>query len=149
MNLVIFSQDSLEDILKIEQESFIDPWNIKMFLGSAKNKTITFKTLLENKTVLGYYVLSTVVDESEIVTIAVKTKFRRQNFGRFMLSDILKEVLAKKSKFIFLEARKSNTPALNLYKSFGFKEIGLRKNYYKNEDAVTLRLDIWRNILCK
>jgi ribosomal-protein-alanine N-acetyltransferase len=142
MDLVTFSQKLLDDILRIEQESFAAPWNIEMFLGAAKNKTTTFKALLENKIVLGYYIISTVVDESEIITIAVDPKFRRQNLGKFMLSNILKEVEERKSKFIFLEARKSNTPALNLYKSFGFKEIGIRKNYYKNEDAVTLRLDI-------
>ncbi|MDR3306358.1 MAG: ribosomal protein S18-alanine N-acetyltransferase [Endomicrobium sp.] len=141
MNLVIFSEDLLDGILKIERESFIDPWNIEMFLGSAQNKTVIFKVLLENKTALGYYIISTVVDEVEIVSIAVSPKFRRQNLGKFMMADILKEVLSKKSKSIFLEARKSNMPALNLYKSFGFKEIGLRKNYYKDEDAVVLRLD--------
>ncbi|MDR3196015.1 MAG: ribosomal protein S18-alanine N-acetyltransferase [Endomicrobium sp.] len=141
MNLVIFSEDLLDDILKIERESFIDTWNIEMFLGSAQNKTVIFKVLLKNKIALGYYILSTVVDEAEIISIAVSPKFRRQNLGKFMMADILKEVLQKKSKFIFLEARKSNTPALNLYKSFGFKEIGLRKNYYKDEDAVVLRLD--------
>jgi ribosomal-protein-alanine N-acetyltransferase len=57
-----------------------------------------------------------------------------------MLTDIVKETLLKKFKFIFLEAKKSNMPALNLYKSFGFKKIGLRKNYYRDEDAVVLRL---------
>jgi ribosomal-protein-alanine N-acetyltransferase len=142
MNLVTFSQKLLNNILKIEQESFVNPWNIEMFLGAAQNKTAIFKVLIENETTLGYYIVSTVVDESEIITIAVNPKFRRQNLGKFMLSNILKEVQEKKSKFIFLEARKSNTPALNLYKSFGVKEIGIRKNYYKNEDAVILRLDL-------
>ncbi|MDR2437712.1 MAG: ribosomal protein S18-alanine N-acetyltransferase [Endomicrobium sp.] len=142
MDLVTFSQKLLDDILKIEQESFVAPWNIEMFLGSAQNKTTTFKALLENKVVLGYYIISTVVDESEIISIAINPKFRRQNLGKFMLSNILKEVQGKRAKFIFLETRKSNTPALNLYKFFRFKEIGVRKNYYKNEDAVILKLDI-------
>jgi ribosomal-protein-alanine N-acetyltransferase len=113
-----------------------------MFLDASQNKITTFKVLLKNETILGYYIASTVVDESEIITIAVNPKFRRQNLGKFMLSNILKEAQEKRSKFIFLESRKSNTPALNLYKSFGFKEIGVRKNYYKNEDAVILRLNI-------
>jgi ribosomal-protein-alanine N-acetyltransferase len=140
MDLVIFSEDLLNDILKIEYESFTNPWNRKMFLGSAQNKTVIFKILIKTKTVVGYYIISTIADETEILTIAVSPKFRRQNFGRFMLTDIVKETLLKKSKFIFLEAKKSNMPALNLYKSFGFKEIGLRKNYYRDEDAVVLRL---------
>lgn len=140
MDLVIFSEDFLNDILKIEHESFTNPWNREMFLGSAQNKTVIFKILIKNKIVVGYYIISTIADETEIITIAVCPKFRRQNCGRFMLTDIVKETLLKKSKFIFLEARKSNMPALNLYKAFGFKEIGLRKNYYIDEDAIILRL---------
>ena len=140
MDLVIFSEDFLNDILKIEHESFTNPWNREMFLGSAQNKTVIFKILIKNKIVVGYYIISTIADETEIITIAVCSKFRRQNCGRFMLTDIVKETLLKKSKFIFLEARKSNMPALNLYKAFGFKEIGLRKNYYIDEDAIILRL---------
>jgi ribosomal-protein-alanine N-acetyltransferase len=142
MDLVIFSEDFLDDILEIERESFTNPWSREMFLGSAKNNTTTFKVLMKNKIVIGYYIISTVADETEILEIAVSRKFRRQNFGKFMLVDILKESSLKKSKFVFLEARISNTPALNLYKSVGFKEIGIRKKYYGNEDAVILRLAI-------
>jgi ribosomal-protein-alanine N-acetyltransferase len=142
MDLVIFSEDFLDDILEIERESFTNPWNREMFLGSAKNNTTTFKVLLKNKIVIGYYIISTAADETEILEITVSRKFRRQKFGKFMLVDILKESSLQKSKFVFLEARISNAVALNLYKSVGFKEIGIRKNYYKNEDAVILRLAI-------
>lgn len=144
MDLVNFSKDLLDSILKIEEKSFNNPWNARMFLESAANKTAIFKVLLKNKIVLGYYILSVVIDEAELVTIAVSPHFRRQNLGRFMFSDMLKEAESAKSKFISLETRKSNTPALNLYKSFGFKETGLRKNYYKDEDAVVLRLNLDR-----
>ncbi|MDR0978225.1 MAG: ribosomal protein S18-alanine N-acetyltransferase [Endomicrobium sp.] len=144
MDLVNFSKDLLDSILKIEEKSFNNPWNARMFLESAANKTAIFKALLKNKIVLGYYILSVVIDEAELVTIAVSPHFRRQNLGRFMFSDMLKEAESAKSKFISLETRKSNTPALNLYKSFGFKETGLRKNYYKDEDAVVLRLNLDR-----
>jgi ribosomal-protein-alanine N-acetyltransferase len=56
-----------------------------------------------------------------------------------MLTDIKKESANKQSGVIFLEVRQSNNAAINLYKSFGFKEIGVRKKYYKNEDALVLR----------
>jgi hypothetical protein len=49
MDLVIFSEDLLNDILKIEYESFSNPWNRKMFLGSAQNKTVIFKILIKPK----------------------------------------------------------------------------------------------------
>jgi ribosomal-protein-alanine N-acetyltransferase len=140
MDLINFEEKFLDDILEIEKESFPHPWTSEMLLSSAKNNAVTFKVLTENKNVVGYYIISTISDETEVIEIAVRTQFRRKNWGKFMLADILKEAIAKKSKFIFLEARKSNTPALNLYKSFGFKEIVIRKNYYKIEDAILLKL---------
>jgi ribosomal-protein-alanine N-acetyltransferase len=57
-----------------------------------------------------------------------------------MLTDIKKESANKQSSVILLEVRQSNNAAINLYKSFGFKEIGVRKKYYKDEDALMLRL---------
>jgi ribosomal-protein-alanine N-acetyltransferase len=51
----------------------------------------------------------------------------------------LKKSIKGESDFIFLETRQNNTAALSLYKSFGFEKIGVRKKYYKNEDALTLR----------
>ncbi|GHT05471.1 hypothetical protein AGMMS5026_03440 [Endomicrobiia bacterium] len=57
-----------------------------------------------------------------------------------MLADIKKESTNKQTGVIFLEVHQSNNAAINLYKSFGFKEIGVRKKYYKNEDALVLRL---------
>jgi ribosomal-protein-alanine N-acetyltransferase len=140
MDLIIFSEDLLDDILKIECESFTNPWNRSMFLSSASNNCVTFKVLLKDKTTIGYYIINTVIDEIEIFNIAVSQKFRRQNFGKFMLTDIISEASLKKSKFVFLEVRKNNIPALNLYKSFGFKKIGIRTKYYKNEDAIVMRL---------
>jgi ribosomal-protein-alanine N-acetyltransferase len=80
-----------------------------------------------------------VADETEILNIAVSSTFREHSFGRAMLADIRKEAVNKKSKFIYLEVRQSNIIAYNLYKSFGFKEIGIRKEYYKNEDAIIMR----------
>ncbi|MCA6071544.1 MAG: GNAT family N-acetyltransferase, partial [Endomicrobium sp.] len=77
-----------------------------------------------------------VTDETEILDIAVNPDFRKQSLGKSMLEDIKKEAAGK----IFLEVRKSNAAALNLYKLFNFEEIAIRKRYYKNEDALMLRL---------
>jgi ribosomal-protein-alanine N-acetyltransferase len=56
-----------------------------------------------------------------------------------VLVDIVKETLLKNPILFFLK-QKNNMPALNLYKLLGLKEVRLRKNYYRNEDDVVLRL---------
>ena len=138
MEIVNFEEKFLDDIVKIEKKSFINPWTKNMFLSSARNDTVKFRILIKNKTVAGYYIISSVTDETEILDIAVNPDFRKQSLGKNMLEDIKKEATDK----IFLEVRRSNVAALNLYKSFDFKEIAIRKRYYKNEDALMLRLII-------
>ncbi|GMO54861.1 MAG: ribosomal protein S18-alanine N-acetyltransferase [Candidatus Endomicrobiellum trichonymphae] len=140
MKIVNFSERFLDDITEIEKQSFANPWTKEMLLDSAKNTAVKFKVLIENRTVAGYYIISTVADETELLDIAVDPKFRRRYFGQAMLADIKKESTNKQTEVIFLEVRQSNNAAINLYKSFGFKEIGVRKKYYKNEDALVLRL---------
>ncbi len=130
----------MDDIAEIEKQSFVNPWTKEMLLDSAKNAAVKFKVLIENKTVAGYYIISTSADETEVLDIAVDPKFRKRSFGQAMLADIKKESNNKKSRVIFLEVRQNNNAAINLYKSFGFKEIGVRKKYYKNEDALVLKL---------
>jgi ribosomal-protein-alanine N-acetyltransferase len=130
----------LDDIAEIEKQSFVNPWTKEMLLDSAKNAAVKFKVLIENKTVAGYYIISTSADETEVLDIAIDPKFRKRSFGQAMLADIKKESNNKKSRVIFLEVRQNNNAAINLYKSFGFKEIGVRKKYYKNEDALVLKL---------
>jgi ribosomal-protein-alanine N-acetyltransferase len=136
MEIVNFEERFLDDIINIERESFTSPWTKNMFLGSAENNTVKFKVLIKDKVVIGYYIISSAADETEILDIAVKQEFKRQSFGKSMIEDIKKEASDK----IFLEVRISNKAALNLYKSSGFQEIGIRKKYYKNEDAFILQL---------
>ncbi|MDR0800903.1 MAG: ribosomal protein S18-alanine N-acetyltransferase [Endomicrobium sp.] len=140
MKIVDFSERFLDDIVKIEKQSFASPWTKEMLLDSAKNAAVKFKVSIENKTIVGYYIIIIVADETEILDIAVASEFRRRSFGQAMLVDIKKESTGRQSRFIFLEVRRNNATALNLYKSFGFEEIDIRKKYYKNEDALVLRL---------
>ncbi|MDR0984222.1 MAG: GNAT family N-acetyltransferase [Ruminococcus sp.] len=77
--------------------------------------------------------------EIDIVNIFVEEKFRRQGIA----SKLLTELTAKyPDHTIFLEVRKSNIPAINLYRKFGFEQYNVRKKYYTNptEDAYALRL---------
>ncbi|MDR3253430.1 MAG: ribosomal protein S18-alanine N-acetyltransferase, partial [Endomicrobium sp.] len=136
MEIINFSEKFLEDIVKVAKQSFLKPWTKEMFLSSARNNSVKFRILAECKMVAGYYITSTTADEMEILDIAVEPAFRRRAFGKAILTDIKKEAANEQVKFIFLEVRQSNIVALNLYKSFGFEEIGIRKKYYGNENAL-------------
>lgn len=80
---------------------------------------------------------ATELPEREILNLAVAPRFRRQGIGKLLL----KRELTRKAVF-FLEVRKSNVPAQNLYKLLGFKKIGQRPQFYSHptETAIVMRM---------
>ena len=77
--------------------------------------------------------------EGHITNVAVSKAFRRQGIARALISHFIKIAKSENLEFMTLEVRASNEAAISLYKSFGFVDVGLRKNYYENkEDAYLL-----------
>ncbi|HMO01954.1 MAG TPA: ribosomal protein S18-alanine N-acetyltransferase [Oligoflexia bacterium] len=77
-------------------------------------------------------------ETAEISNLAVAIDRRRQGFGEKLLGAVLQKFKTLGVRKILLETRVSNEPAIRLYKLFGFKEDGIRKNYYKNPDEDAL-----------
>ena len=95
----------------------------------------------QSSTVLGYIFGSTCLDEAEIRNFAVLKQSRRQGYGSALLNHSLLFLQSLQIKKCFLELRESNSNALKIYESFGFKKIALRKSYYNNpcEHAIILQ----------
>jgi ribosomal-protein-alanine N-acetyltransferase len=131
----------LPEILAIEQESFSDPWNLNMFLEILANPLAQSFIAEDNGEVLGYIMFYNIAPEIQILNIAVKKSARNKKIGSRLLESAL---ACENISLITLEVRESNIPAINLYKKFGFKTDGLRKNYYKRpkENAVLMSLEI-------
>ena len=91
----------------------------------------------------GYICAYTVCRESDILTVAVSQSARRCGIGRALVAGLI-DALKEQSDALFLEVRKSNTPARALYASLGFSEIGVRRGYYQSpkEDAVLYKREI-------
>ena len=94
----------------------------------------------ENEKPIGYVGLSVVFDEGYMGNLAVIEEYRRKGVGRMLMKELICECKKLSLAFATLEVRDSNTPAVSLYKSLGFDEVGRRKNYYKEplEDAILL-----------
>lgn len=88
----------------------------------------------KDQKIVGYLYYSKIYDRIEVNEIEVLEIYRRQNIASSMLEYLLINI----SKDITLEVRESNYPAINLYKKFGFTKLAIRKNYYKNEDALLM-----------
>ena len=94
----------------------------------------------DNGIVIAYCAIIALYETADLCNIAVKEEYRRCHIAEKLLEKCVITCKARGVTRILLEARESNTPALNFYKKMGFMEIGKRKNYYKEpcEDAVIM-----------
>lgn len=142
MEIRDFSEEFLDDIIEIEKKSSKRPWTRDIFLASAANGTVKFKVCRAEGKTAGFFIYGTSGAETELLNIAVSPPFRRRSIAKNMLVYMEKDIEKEDSHNIFLEVRKSNFAAINLYLSSGFAEIAVRKKYYGGEDAIILRKTI-------
>ncbi len=140
-------KEDLEEIHEIEIASFPDPWSVDslwVFASDASVRTLVCAREEETGELVGYYALQYVLDEAEIAIIAVKRKYRRQGLGRRLLDEIRKWAQKQGIKKIHLEVRSENEAAVHLYRTYGFQEVGRRRNYYEapRDDAILFLLSI-------
>lgn len=129
------SRQQLKEIMEIERASFNCPWSETMFLSPDEAIILAYQ---KNK-IVGYIVYSTVLDECHILNVAVHPDFRRMGIAQKMLDFLFNEGEKEGIKFYYLEVRVDNAPAINFYKNNGFKELGLRKGYYRDgTDALVM-----------
>jgi len=144
MNLKIreAQENDLLEIISIAKESFTIPWSLKSFYEELENPHSILAVAEVNGEIVGYIVARTIIDEAEILSIAVKSSLRKKGIASHLVAYILKK-LKNLVKICYLEVRVSNLPAINLYKKFGFKICSLRKNYYlfPQEDALIMKLE--------
>ena len=135
-------QPYLDGILEIERSSFPSPWSRQAFLQEIENPVSHLWALNEEGAVVGYICFWLFDNVIEILDIAIHPTKRRQGNAYRLLTAVIEKGISHGADQIWLEARVSNLPARDLYKKFGFKEVGLRSRYYgdTNEDAVTMTL---------
>ena len=90
----------------------------------------------QNRLMLGYFIYRKLFSEYHILNIGVSPYRRKEGIGSIFLKDFLNDL--ENISTVFLEVKKSNFPAINLYKKNGFKVFGERKKYYKDGSSALL-----------
>lgn len=128
-------------VAALEKICFSDPWSEKSVASEVGNPLSCWLVALDGETVAGYVGSQTVLDETDMMNVAVHPDFRRQGVARALILALTEELKKRGSHCLTLEVRASNDPARALYESLGFVLVRTRRNYYHNpkEDALILR----------
>lgn len=131
----------MEAVMKLERLCFAYHWQEKQFRLALEKGAFMIYGIEIDKKLVAYLAFSLIKDEMEILNLAVDPEYRRLGLATRLLSVVVRECLAKGMKYAFLDVKKSNRAARDLYVKFGFKQIGIRKNYYPDtkEDALLFK----------
>jgi len=135
----------ISDLLAIEQIQFPEPWTRGMLLDEVTNiETRRYTVVVEDGKILGYLGVMFVMDELHINTIGVLPDFEGKGIAAALMDDAWRDAKERNIERATLEVAVSNKRAQDLYYRYGFKPVGIRKNYYDKigEDALVLWADL-------
>lgn len=145
--MLIFRPMQMNDIpavVTIEQAVQSHPWTEKLFVEGLQGGHLS-TVLTEHGKVIGFCILQKVLDEANLLLMAIAPEKQGIGLGSRLLNDAL-AALGDKTSVVFLEVRESNRAAQRLYEKAGFSQIDLRKNYYPTatgkEHAVIMALTL-------
>lgn len=137
-------------VLEIERRSFPTPWPRDAYVHELENnRTAVYMVAQREGTVVGYAGMWIVLDEAHITTIAVDPPQRGQGIGEALLIAMIERAGERGARWMQLEVRRSNTVAQALYRKYGFRDVGVRRNYYSDnsEDAIVMWTgNIWEQV---
>ncbi|MBO4853890.1 MAG: ribosomal protein S18-alanine N-acetyltransferase [Oscillospiraceae bacterium] len=140
VRIVPMCDDNLDELEKLEKICFSRPWSKKMLAEELENQCAAFLVAVSGTQVVGYAGLLVVADEGYITNVAVFPAYRRRGVAQQLIAVFDRFARGNRLAFLTLEVRPSNTAAIALYQSAGFREVGRRRNYYDlpKEDALIL-----------
>ena len=142
IRIVPMTADHLDELERLERICFSRPWSKRMLAEELDNACAAFLVAEDGDTgaVLGYAGLLAMMDEGYITNVAVFPEYRRCGVAAKIIEVFMNFARGNQLSFLTLEVRPSNEAAIALYQSFGFEEVGRRRNYYDlpKEDALIL-----------
>lgn len=145
LTIRLLCDDDLPSILAIEKRSHLTPWSEQNFRGSINGRHIGLGLFSGEQSLMAYAVVSIVADEAELLLFVVDAPYQGKKVGRLFVTALIDKIHNAASA-LFLEVRAGNVPAISLYESVGFNQVGERLNYYVTpwgrEDALIYALEL-------
>ena len=144
MMIVSMTSDHVAQVAELERICFgTEAWSEKSVASELNNPLSFWLVAVDGDNVAGYVGSQTVMDESDMMNVAVHPNFRRQGIAEGLVLALVDALKARESHCLTLEVRASNENAISVYQKLQFQEVGRRKNYYRNptEDAIIYKYD--------
>ncbi len=126
----------LPAVVAIERRVFTAPWSRRVFTDElAERASRVYRTAWVRSEIVGFAGLMLVDDEAHVNTIAVAPQWHGNRIGTVLLVDLVRTAVERGARHLTLEVRVGNEPALALYRRFGMAPVGVRPNYYPEDDA--------------
>lgn len=141
--------EDIERVVAIEKDGFKHPWSAELLRRELHHDWSTALVVAEAapdgaESLLGFIVFWLVHDEVHVLNVAVAAAARRRGVARALMEAAAVRGRTAGAKLATLEVRRSNEPALELYRVLGYRQVGVRPNYYSDEgeDAIVMVVDL-------
>ncbi len=140
--------EDLDRVVEIEKDGFRHPWSKELL---ERELAHAWSTVLlaatdgpRGERIIGFVVYWLVHDEVHVLNIATAREERRRGVGRALMEQAAESGRHRGATLATLEVRRSNLAALELYRALGYRQVGVRPNYYaeEGEDAIVMVLDL-------
>ena len=137
MTIMQMTSAHVPQVAQLEGICFQDPWSERSIASELGNPLSLWLVAMEEDRLLGYVGSQTVLDETDMMNVAVDPAARRQGVAWALIQELTAQLKQRGSRKLSLEVRASNLGAIRLYESLGFVRLGCRPGYYRNprEDA--------------
>ena len=130
-----------ENLAKLEETLFTTSWDRVTINEKINRGEFLYWVYEQDDQIIGYLAIQKTLNDLHILGIGVLKDYRNQSIAKKLTQELISYFEISQFEKILLEVRESNQAATNLYQSFGFKQYGVRKNYYVNEDANLFHLE--------
>jgi len=142
MNGISISELTRPDVIaayEIEKSCLNTAWSKQSIHAFLQKEDAVYLVATFGIEVVGIAAMYVVAGEGQVMNIAVAPSYRQRKVGRQLLEKLMETGIKKGAAFFALEVAEKNLAAVKLYKSMGFYEVGRRKGYYKNDNALLLK----------
>jgi ribosomal-protein-alanine N-acetyltransferase len=144
LEIIRMRRRHLKGVMAIERQVYPRPWSPNLFLSEmSEQRNRAYLVARIEKDIVGYGGVMCYGEEAHVTTIAVAPAQHRRKIGTRLLYELVQESIKMGARAVSLEVRVSNWGAQVLYSRFGFRPVGIRKNYYQEtgEDALVMWVD--------